>query len=102
MLKLEEPPTALIGGIDMLAIGCIEEAHSRGLVVPHALSVVGIDNIEMSACIFPALTTVHLPVSRIGEVAASCLLDELAGKGVKSITELPIELVSRKSTRKFG
>jgi LacI family transcriptional regulator len=102
MLGLEEPPTALIGGIDMLAIGCIEEAHSRGLVVPDALSVVGIDNIEMSAYIFPALTTVHLPVSRIGEVAAACLLDALAGKGVKSTTELPIELVSRKSTRKLG
>jgi LacI family transcriptional regulator len=102
MLGLEEPPTALIGGIDMLAIGCIEEAHSRGLVVPHALSVVGIDNIEMSAYIFPALTTVHLPVSRIGEAAASCLLDELAGKGVKAITELLIELVSRKSTRMLG
>jgi LacI family transcriptional regulator len=102
MLGLEEPPTALIGGIDMLAIGCIEEAHSRGLVVPDALSVVGIDNIEMSAYIFPALTSVHLPVSRIGEVAASCLLDELAGRGVRATTELPIELVSRKSTRKLA
>ena len=103
MLELQEPPTALIGGIDMLAIGCIEEAHSRGLMVPdlrYRSSV--IDNIEMSAYIFPALTSVHLPVSLIGEVAAGCLLDELAGRAVKSITELPIELVSRKSTRKPG
>jgi len=34
--------------------------------VPSALSVVGIDNIEMSAHIFPSLTSVHLPVARIG------------------------------------
>jgi LacI family transcriptional regulator len=101
MLALEQPPTALIGGIDMLAIGCIEELHSRGLTVPRALSVVGIDNIEMSAHIFPSLTSVHLPVARIGEAAASCLLDQLAGRGVKSITELPIELVSRKSSAKL-
>jgi LacI family transcriptional regulator len=100
MLALEQPPTALIGGIDMLAIGCIEEAHSRGLAVPKTLSVVGIDNIEMSAHIFPPLTSVHLPVARIGEVAASCLLDELSGPGVKSALELPIELVSRKSSAK--
>jgi LacI family transcriptional regulator len=98
MLGLEQPPTALIGGIDMLAIGCIEEVHSRGLTVPHALSVVGIDNIEMSAHVFPSLTSVHLPVTRIGETAAACLLDELAGRGAKSIQELPIELVSRKSS----
>ena len=84
----------------MLAIGCIEEAKSRGLSVPGALSVVGIDNIEMSAHIFPSLTSVHLPVARIGEAAASCLLDELAGRGVKAVVELPIELVSRKSSAK--
>jgi LacI family transcriptional regulator len=98
MLALDQPPTALIGGIDMLAIGCIEEVHSRGLKVPKALSVVGIDNIEMSAHIFPPLTSVHLPVARIGEAAAGCLLDELAGRDAKSLIELPIELVSRKST----
>jgi LacI family transcriptional regulator len=102
MLALEEPPTALIGGIDMLAIGCIEEVHSRGLAVPKALSVVGIDNIEMSAHIYPPLTSVHLPVARIGEAAASCLLDELAGRGVKSTVELPIELVPRKSSAKVN
>ena len=100
MLALEQPPTALIGGIDMLAIGCIEELHSRGLNVPNALSVVGIDNIEMSAHVFPSLTSVHLPVARIGEAAATCLLDELLGKGGKSLLELPIELVPRKSSAK--
>jgi LacI family transcriptional regulator len=98
MLGLEQPPTALIGGIDMLAIGCIEEVHSRGLTVPQALSVVGIDNIEMSAHVFPSLTSVHLPVTRIGEAAAGCLLDALAGRAAKSIQELPIELVPRKSS----
>jgi LacI family transcriptional regulator len=66
------------------------------------LSVVGIDNIEMSAHIFPPLTSVHLPVARIGEVAANCLLDELAGRGVKSMIELPIELVSRKSSARVS
>ena len=83
----------MIGGIDILAIGCIEEAHSRGLVVPDNLSVVGIDNIEMSAHLFPSLTSVHLPVGRIGDDAANCLLEELAGVRANAIIELPIELV---------
>jgi LacI family transcriptional regulator len=102
LLALDPPPTALIGGIDILAIGCIEEAHSRGLAVPRALSVVGIDNIEMSAHIFPPLTSVHVPVARIGEAAAGCLLDALAGNGEKSTLEMPIELVSRKSSAKLS
>ena len=102
MLALEDPPTALIAGIDILAIGCIEEAHSRGLVVPDAFSVVGIDNIEMSAHIFPSLTTVHLPVGRIGDIAANCLLEELAGGNANAMIDLPIELVSRKSSARFN
>lgn len=102
MLALEDPPTALIGGIDILAIGCIEEAHSRGLVVPDNISVVGIDNIEMSAHLFPSLTSVHLPVGRIGDDAANCLLEELAGVSANAIIELPIELVARKSSARLA
>lgn len=102
MLALEEPPTALIGGIDILAIGCIEEVHSRGLVVPADMSVVGIDNIEMSAHVFPSLTSVHLPVGRIGNIAANCLLGELAGGSAHAIIGLPIELVPRKSSAATG
>src|SRR3978361_1241593 len=98
MLALEAPPTALIGVIDILVIGCIEEAHSRGLVVPEAFSVVGIDNIEMSAHIFPSLTSVHLPVSGIGEFAANCLLAELGGGRADALVDRPIELVPRKSS----
>jgi LacI family transcriptional regulator, galactose operon repressor len=102
MLALEDPPTALIGGIDPLAIGCIEEAHSRGLVVPDNLSVVGIDNIEMSAHLFPSLTSVHMPVSRIADDAANCLLEELAGVSGNAAIELPIELVARKSSARIA
>jgi LacI family transcriptional regulator len=102
MLALEDPPTALIGGIDLLAIGCIEEAHSRGLVVPDNISVVGIDNIEMSAHLFPSLTSIHLPVGRIGDDAANCLLEELAGVSANTIIELPIELVARKSSARLA
>jgi LacI family transcriptional regulator len=101
MLALEEPPTAIIGGIDILAIGCIEEAHSRGLSVPENLSVVGIDDIEMSGHIFPSLTTVHLPVGQIGEIAAECLLQKIAGDTKRQTVSLPIELVGRKSTARI-
>jgi LacI family transcriptional regulator, galactose operon repressor len=102
MLALDDPPTALIGGIDPLAIGCIEEVHSRGLVVPDDISVVGIDNIEMSAHLFPSLTSVHLPVGRIADDAANCLLEQLAGVSASAAIELPIELVARKSSARIA
>lgn len=99
MLGLKEPPTAVIGGIDVLAMGCIEEAHSRGLLIPDDLSVVGIDNIEMAAHIFPSMTSVHLPVSRIGELAADCLIGRLSGNREIVALELPVELVPRTSSK---
>jgi LacI family transcriptional regulator len=98
LLALAEPPTAIICGIDQLAIGCLVEAQSRTLSVPADLSIVGIDNLEMAAHLSPALTTIHVPTARIGAAAAQRVLDRLAGRKTARVTELPIELVIRRSS----
>lgn len=98
LLALAEPPTAVIGGIDFIAIGCIIEAQARGLRVPGDLSVVGIDDIDMSAHLSPSLTTVHIPTARIGEEAAAMLLRMIGAKSAVDVVELPIELVVRRSS----
>jgi LacI family transcriptional regulator len=102
LLELEEPPTALIGGIDLHAIGCMEEAHARGLSVPQGLSVIGIDGLDMSAHVSPSLTTVHLPIGRIGEMVAQTLMALVAGRQVETDVLLPVELVVRRSTARCG
>lgn len=38
-------------------------AHSRGVAVPEALSVVGFDDIPLSSATFPGLTTVRMPIA---------------------------------------
>jgi len=98
LLSLAEPPSAIIGGIDQLAVGCLAEAQSRGLRVPGDLSVVGIDNLEMAAHLSPALTTVHVPTARIGAEAARMILARLAGAADRQLLELPVELVIRQSS----
>jgi LacI family transcriptional regulator len=98
LLALAEPPTAIVCGIDQLAVGCLVEAQSRGLSVPGDLSVVGIDNLEMAAHLSPSLTTVHIPTARIGAIAAQRVLERRAGEAVPRLTELPIELVVRRSS----
>lgn len=102
LLSLAEPPTALVCGIDQLAVGCLIEVQSRGLSVPRDLSVVGIDNLEMAAHLSPALTTVHVPTARIGAAAAQVILDRIAGRPAPPLTELPLELVTRHSTAPPG
>lgn len=98
LLALAEPPTAIVCGIDHLAVGCLVEAQSRGISVPGDLSVVGIDNLEMAAHLSPPLTTVHVPTARIGEVAAGLVLARLRGEARARRVELPIELVVRRSS----
>ncbi len=98
LLSSPLPPTAIIGGIDILAIGCIAEAHERGLTVPDDFSVVGIDNLDMAAHISPALTAVHIPTVQIGEVAADTLIRRLKGWTMPITIDLPVELIVRRST----
>jgi LacI family transcriptional regulator len=98
LLELAEPPTAIIGGIDLIAIGCIIEAQARGTSVPGGLSVVGIDDLDMSAHLSPSLTTVHIPTAAIGAEAAGMLLKAIRGSVRPEPIELPIELVVRRST----
>jgi LacI family transcriptional regulator len=98
LLELDPRPTALIGGIDLIAIGCIEEAHARSLEVPTLLSVVGIDGLDMSAHLSPSLTTVHVPTARIGRLAALKLIAQVRGEAYEKQTELGVELVVRRSS----
>jgi LacI family transcriptional regulator len=98
LLERDHAPTAIIGGVDVLAIGCLQEAQSRGLPVPDKLSIAGIDDIEMSAYLSPSLTTIHIPTSQIGEHSAQWLVQALAEPQKRREVRLPIELVVRRST----
>lgn len=97
LLDLADSPTAIIGGIDLFAIGCVQEAQSRGIAVPERLSIVGIDNIDMSAHMMPPLTTVHIPTAQIGHMAATTIIEQINSHATGQRINLPIELVVRRS-----
>jgi len=62
-------PTAIVCVNDFMAVGVLREIRDRGLHVPQDVSVTGFDNIRLSQFCYPALTTVHIPRARIGEIA---------------------------------
>jgi len=92
------PPTAVICGNDVLAIGAMAECGARGLTVPRDMSITGFDDMEIASLMTPGLTTVHFPTTELGVYAASHLLDRLAGKRVEMHRELPVELMVRGTT----
>lgn len=72
--------TAIFGITDMVASGALAALREAGLRVPQDISVVGYDDIPLSADLNPALTTVHIPHEELGRAAVRLALhrDELA------------------------
>ena len=74
-----------------------------GLRIPHDISIIVSDELSLAAHTDPPLTTVLMPVRRMGEAAATMLLAAMAQEPVADIV-LPDEpqLVLRASTAPPG
>ena len=97
-------PTAVIAIADIIAIGVLEAAAQLGISVPEQLSVIGFDDIPITAWTYPPLTTIRQPVTDKGEQAAQLLLHTIEDKpldGGRRVV-LPCELIVRQSTAKPG
>ncbi len=77
-----EPPTAIFGANDLIALGAIRLAREIGLNVPRDLSIVGFNDIPQSELFDPPLTTVHMPQEEMGVLAAALLIDHLEGRHI--------------------
>lgn len=100
LLELVPRPTAIIGTVDMLAIGAMIEAQGRGISVPENMSFAGIDNVDVTAHLSPSLTTVDMPAASIGAEAAAIMLRRLVRNEDNTVrtVQLPVNLVVRHST----
>ncbi len=83
---------------DLIAQGVLAEASRRGLSCPGDLAVVGFGNTESSALTVPALTTVRIDGTAIGERAAAVLLQRSRGQEPTSRRiDIGFEIVARES-----
>jgi LacI family transcriptional regulator len=98
LMSLGKPPTALICGNDLLAAGAVFELVSRGLRVPADISVVGMENLEITMFTQPNLTSVQLPTKDIGIETARHILAMLRGEPTQRRVELEVTLVQRHSS----
>ena len=99
-LAVASGATAVIAYNDLVAFGLLSRLSARGIPVPHALSVVGCDDIGMSAMCHPALTTVSIPKRAAGRATVGLLLSMLdAGADAGPMhRELPTQLIVRDTT----
>lgn len=92
--------TAVVGYNDLIALGLLNGLRDRGVDVPGEISVVGIDNIPMSAMVHPPLTTLDIPKDLAGRTAVELLLRLLTEESepVDRARELSTELLTRHTT----
>jgi len=92
------PPTAVICGNDVLAMGAVLECHAQSIAVPGEVSVTGFDDMEAASILVPALTTVRVPMRELGCTAAQQILAHIDGKAAARMTELAVDLIVRGTT----
>ncbi len=98
LLAHGEPPTAIVCGNDVLAMGVMFEARDRGLSIPGDLSVVGFDNLPITEHLSPALTTIDVPSAAIGTATAEAILHHLADGTPIASRVFPAPFLLRQTT----
>jgi DNA-binding LacI/PurR family transcriptional regulator len=98
LLARVDPPTAIFAACDEMAMGALRALRDARLRVPDDVSVIGIDNHDLSAVL--GLTTVAQPAAEQGRLAAVALLSAMLGEvgAVAGAQILPTRLVVRDST----
>jgi LacI family transcriptional regulator len=77
LLKLRKPPTAIFAANDSMAIGALSALREAGILVPEEIAVTGFDDISIARHVNPPLTSVHVPIAKLGEAATHKLISAL-------------------------
>lgn len=74
---IDDRPDGVVAINDMLAIGLIAGFRKCGIRVPDDISLVGIDDMILSALVSPAITSVRAPVEEMAQCVVSRLMARL-------------------------
>jgi LacI family transcriptional regulator len=99
ILAAGEPlPDCVFAVSDIMAVGALARLRAAGIDVPGDIALAGFDDISTLRDVYPPLTTVRLPLKRLGEIAARLVLGDDAPRRPR-VVPVPGEVVLRESTR---
>jgi LacI family transcriptional regulator len=81
LLELKNRPTAIFSSNDDMAAAALAVAHGMGLHVTDDLTITGFDDTPVASTVWPALTTIHQPVTAMGKAAVRLLIEDIRRKG---------------------
>ncbi|MEA4923200.1 MAG: LacI family DNA-binding transcriptional regulator [Eubacteriaceae bacterium] len=75
MVEKKGGPHAIFATSDNMAFGVMDAVKDQGLRIPEDVAVIGFDNIKLSNLVEPKLSTVDVPLHKMGVYGARLLLD---------------------------
>ena len=103
LLAASEPlPDCVFAVTDVMAMGALARLRAGGLAVPADIALAGFDDILTLRDVYPPLTTVRLPLKRMGAMAAELILSEAPPEALPEppprVIPVPGEVILREST----
>ncbi len=96
LLEVSPRPTAIFAANDAMAAGVIHAAHAWGISVPQDLSIIGFEDTQIAAHIWPPLTTVHVPAA---VMACGAVFKMIYPDQAETLpADFRLEMVTRSST----
>jgi len=100
ILARRDRPSACLIASDHMAVGALHALHEAGVSVPHEISIIGFNDIELAAFVNPPLSTVHAHTELLGETAVKMLVERMEGRKVAMQVKLNTTFVERESCKK--
>ncbi|WP_026959659.1 LacI family DNA-binding transcriptional regulator [Aliagarivorans taiwanensis] len=89
--------SAVFYGSDEMAIGGVQALNQAGLSVPDDVSVIGFEDVPLNEFLKPQMSSMRIPVSDIGHLAAMRALSLVDQEPLDSALEVQVELMERES-----
>jgi len=98
-LSMRDPPSAIFGVNDYMALGAYEAVLDAGLRVPEDIALIGFNDITFSAMKGIELTTIGQKKYEMGSIAVHTLIDKIEGRDGDKARQITLEpeLIVRKS-----
>lgn len=88
---------SIIASEDIMAVGAVKYAVSKGIDVPGQLSIIGFNNSLLAQCSDPEISSIDNKVEEVATTTVDCLMKVFAGEDVPKQTIIKTRLVRRQT-----
>jgi LacI family transcriptional regulator len=81
LLQLEQRPTAIVAGNNLMTIGTMHALRDAHIAVPQEVALAGFDDFDWADYFSPRLTVMAQPLEELGSMAVDLLIERIANPG---------------------